>query len=107
MNGAIAEPFANTSKTPNKTRVITIGASQYFLFCLMNCQSSLTTSSFDMSVSSEHFFVVAGVSLPLGIGLPVRIRRSRAPVQGVPTEQPLDQTNRRHDPKKDNRQNDA
>src|SRR5258705_5006668 len=51
MKGAMAEPFANTNKAPTSTSVITIGASQYFLFSLMNCQSSLTTCAFDINNS--------------------------------------------------------
>src|SRR5437016_3141839 len=49
MNGAIAELFASTSSTPNRTSVMTIGASQYFLFSFMNCQSSRTTCTFDIA----------------------------------------------------------
>src|SRR5215203_5545716 len=48
MNGAIADPFASTSSTPTRTSVITIGASQYFLFSRMNCHSSLITCTFDI-----------------------------------------------------------
>jgi hypothetical protein len=59
----MAELFANTSKAPTSTSVITIGASQYFLFSLMNCQSSLTTCIFDipgffeasLSVSADYY----------------------------------------------------
>src|SRR5712692_9508041 len=99
MKGAIAEPFASTSKMPNTTSVITIGASQYFLFCFMNSQSSLTTCAFDIRNSSKHFFVVARISLPLRVWLPVRIASFGAAVQRVPAEQTLAETNRRDDAK--------
>src|ERR1043165_4839857 len=49
MNGAMAEPFASTSKTPTSTSVITMGAIQYFLFARMNWKSSLITYSFDIN----------------------------------------------------------
>lgn len=48
MKGAIADPLASTNRTPTNPSVITMGASQYFLFSLMNCQSSLITRAFDM-----------------------------------------------------------
>src|SRR5437588_8692379 len=51
MNGAIAELVASTSSTPNRMNVMTIGASQYFLFSFMNCQSSLTTCAFDIHLA--------------------------------------------------------
>lgn len=53
MKGAMAEPFAKTNKAPTSTSVITIGANQYFLFSLMNCQSSPTTCAFDINYSSR------------------------------------------------------
>src|SRR5712691_9242450 len=54
----MAELFASTSKAPTSTSVITIGASQYFLFSLMNCQSSLTTCTFDIhQLLHQHFFL--------------------------------------------------
>src|SRR6185369_1346015 len=100
MKGAMAELFANTNKAPTSTSVITIGASQYFLFSLMNCQSSLTTCAFDINRSlnlsgnaptilasladffgqfsdpkspatSKHFLVVSRITLALGIGSPI------------------------------------
>src|ERR1051325_11085682 len=49
MNGAMAEPFASTSKTPTSTSVITMGAIQYFLFSRINWKSSLMTYSFDIN----------------------------------------------------------
>jgi hypothetical protein len=49
MKGAIAEPFASTSNTPTSASVITMGASQNFLFSLMNCHNSLKTYNFDIS----------------------------------------------------------
>ena len=50
MNGARAELLATTRSKPIITSVITIGASQNFLFSRMNCQSSLTTKSLDIVV---------------------------------------------------------
>lgn len=64
MKGAIAEPLANTSNTPNKTRVITIGASQYFLFSLMNCQSSLITCTFDIATPLMLLLATPGHATP-------------------------------------------
>lgn len=60
MKGAMAEPFAKTSRAPTSTSVITIGASQYFLFSLMNCQSSLTTCAFDINRSLKSFLTAPG-----------------------------------------------
>ena len=56
----MAELFANTNKAPTSTSVITIGASQYFLFSLMNCQSSLTTCTFDINNSLASLVGVPG-----------------------------------------------
>ena len=53
MNGAIAELLATTRSKPIITSVITIGASQNFLFSRMNCQSSLTTKSLDIVVLKQ------------------------------------------------------
>src|SRR6267143_4142926 len=106
MKGAIAELLASTSRTPNRTRVITIGASQYFLFCFMNSQSSLTTCVFDIQ-SSKHLFIVAGISLALRVRFPVRITRRRATLQRVPAEPPFDHTDWRDDHKEDKSKNDS
>lgn len=54
MNGASAELFATTRIKPMRTSVITIGASQNFLFSRMNCQSSFTTKSFDINTSFRN-----------------------------------------------------
>src|SRR5258708_389970 len=43
MNGAIAEPLANTINPPNATIMIRIGNSQNFLRTRMNLQSSTTS----------------------------------------------------------------
>src|SRR6185295_16202692 len=90
MNGAIAELFATTSNAPTSTSVITIGASQYFLFSLMNCQSSLTTCAFDIPTPSEHLLVVARIMLPFRIRTPVGTATRTATAEGVPTKKPLD-----------------
>jgi hypothetical protein len=50
MNGAMAELLATTRSKPTITSVITMGASQNFLFSRINCQSSLTTNSLDIFV---------------------------------------------------------
>src|SRR5687768_14070927 len=54
MKGAIADPLASTSSTPTRPSVITMGASQYFLFSLMNCHNSLMTCIFDMLKTLSH-----------------------------------------------------
>ena len=51
----MAELFASTKRIPKSTSVMTIGASQYFLFSLMNCQSSLTTCVFDIFIPQYIF----------------------------------------------------
>ena len=51
VKGAMAEPLASTSSTPTATSVMTMGASQNFLFSLMNCHSSLMTCAFDIAFS--------------------------------------------------------
>src|SRR6185295_1108408 len=101
MKGAIAELLASTSSTPKRTSVITIGASQYFLFCFMNCQSSLITWTFDIATPSKHLFVMARILLPFGIGNPVRITSGRATIQRVPSEQAFYETDRRDYAEKD------
>ena len=53
MNGAIAELLATINNKPTRTSVITIGASQNFLFSRMNCQSSRTTISLDIVVLKQ------------------------------------------------------
>src|SRR3989442_2026096 len=53
----------------------------------------------------EHLFIVALISLSLGIWSPVRIARAGATMQGVPTQHALDETNRRHYDKKNESQN--
>src|SRR6185503_15631130 len=55
MKGAMAEPLASTRRAPTATRVITIGASQYFLLFRMNSQSSETTCTFDITVLRTFF----------------------------------------------------
>jgi len=55
MKGAMADPFASTNSAPTATRVINIGASQYFLFSLMNCHSSLMTWIFDTQTPNTSF----------------------------------------------------
>src|SRR5712692_693125 len=107
MKGAIAELFASTSSTPNRTSVITIGASQYFLFSFMNCQSSLNTCAFDIFGSSKHFFVMARVTLSLRVWPPIRFALRCASIKWVPSKQTLDETDRRHDRKEDKRQDDS
>src|SRR5262245_2609560 len=72
MNGAITELFATISSNPTSSRTTRIGASQYFRFSRMNCQTSPRTCIFDMGLlRSEHFLVVARIALPTGVGVPV------------------------------------
>src|SRR2546429_4646155 len=106
MKGAMAEPFASTRRAPTATRVMTIGASQYFLLFRINSQSSETTCTFDIRKSSEHFFVVTRIALPIRIGLPVSSTSSPASVKRVPTKQSLDHANRRDYKKENNTEND-
>ena len=61
MNGAIAEPFASTSSTPKMTSVITIGASQYFLFSFMD-----GTSGFENCVEDEMTLLEPGKGYAIG-----------------------------------------
>src|SRR2546426_5624040 len=102
MKGAIAELFASTSRAPSRTSEITIGASQYFLFSLINCHSSLTTCTLDIEAPSKHLFVVTRIALTLGIRPPVGGARARAPAEGIPTKQSFQQTDWRDYEKKDN-----
>ena len=44
MNGATADPWLKTIKTPNKARTIIIGSNQYFFLSLKNSQNSLKKS---------------------------------------------------------------
>ena len=44
MNGATAEPWLKTIKTPNKAKIIMIGNNQYFFLSLKNSQNSLMNS---------------------------------------------------------------
>jgi len=44
MNGATAEPWASTIRTPSSAIVRKIGYNQYFLRTRMNAQSSLSIS---------------------------------------------------------------
>src|SRR5215831_14837015 len=107
MNGAIAEPLASTRSTPKRTSVITIGASQYFLFSLMNCQSSETTCAFDISTTSKHFFVVTRILLPFRIRAPVAVAGRSATIQWIPSGQTLEETNGRRNDKKNEGQNNS
>lgn len=101
----MAEPFASTRRAPTATRVITIGASQYFLLFRINSQSSETTCTFDIRKSSEHFFVMPRIALPIRIRLPVRSASSPAPVKRVPTKQSFDNANGCHYEKENNTEN--
>ena len=40
MNGATADPWLKTIKTPNKAKTIKIGNSQYFFLSFKNSQNS-------------------------------------------------------------------
>lgn len=44
MNGAIAEPPPITINTPNKSKIMMIGANQNFLRCFKNFQMSFKKS---------------------------------------------------------------
>ena len=44
IKGAIADPWLNTIKAPNKVRTIIIGNSQYFFLTLKNSINSLIKS---------------------------------------------------------------
>src|SRR6185369_9597842 len=99
MNGAIAELLARTNKTPTSTSVMTIGASQYFLFSRMNCHNSLTTCTFDIRVLSKHLFVVTRILLSLGVWPPVGVAALRTTMERIPTHCPFYQTDRRQDAK--------
>ena len=44
MNGATAEPWLKTIKTPNKAKIIMIGNNQYFFLSLKNSQNSSKNS---------------------------------------------------------------
>src|SRR6266550_4759078 len=106
MKGAMAEPFASTRRAPTATRVMMIGASQYFLLFRINSQSSETTCTFDIRKSSEHFFVVVRIALPIRIWLPVRFASFSAPVKWVPTKHPFYNTNGCNYEKENNSKND-
>src|SRR5512140_3224100 len=106
MNGATAEPFATTRRRPTRSRTITIGASQYFLFSLRKSQKSDTTWSFDMS-ASERPFVVPGVAVPRRIWVPGALpERGPAPERVAPG-QPADDADRGHDEREDHEKDDA
>src|SRR5688572_19653626 len=106
MKGARAEPFASTRRPPTATRVMTMGASQYFLLFRINSQSSETTCIFDIAgSSSKHLFVVTRIALPIGIGPPVRSVSSAPPVERVPTKQSFYDPDGCHDEKKNNTEN--
>jgi len=94
MKGAIAELLARTNRTPTRTSVMTIGASQYFLFSRMNCHNSLTTCAFDISFPSKHLFVMSWIQLAFGVRAPVRITATRTPMKGIPAHGFLDQSDR-------------
>src|SRR5882724_10868953 len=84
-----------------------IGASQNFLFSFMNCQSSLTTCTFDIQNSSKHLFVVTRVALPFGIGPPIRLAWVGATVEWIPSHCPLDQSDRSEHCEEYKRQDDS
>ena len=41
MNGATADPWLKKIRAPNKTKIISIGNSQYFFLTFKNSQNSL------------------------------------------------------------------
>ena len=51
INGATEELCTNTTRRLNKTRIIIIGASQYFFLTLKKSQNSLKIDIFDMFLS--------------------------------------------------------
>src|SRR6266404_3636902 len=101
MNGAMAELLASTSKAPTSTSVITIGASQYFLFSLMNCQSSLTTCAFDIATPSKHLFVVTRIALAFRIRFPIGRLATAAPIERIPARQSFHYTDGRYHQEED------
>src|SRR5215813_7377684 len=105
MNGAIAELLARISNAPTRTRVIMIGASQYFLLVLMNSQSSLTTCIFDIANSLIHLFVMSRIPLPVRIRMPVGTPRACTTPQRIPTHCSFYQSDRRKNAEKNDSQN--
>jgi hypothetical protein len=70
MNGASAVLPATARRIPIVNKTMTIGASQYFLLCLIYCQISLMTLVLDICVtSSENPWVRIASSVLLAIGL--------------------------------------
>src|SRR5687767_15759140 len=89
MNGASADPCANTSSVPTINMTRTTGASHHFLRSFMKLQSSTTrliASSLELSLQ------VAG-TLSLGTRLPISAL-ARCVRHGITAERPSQNTDR-------------
>src|SRR5438270_6038165 len=69
MKGATALDCEKTISSPNSTNTTTIGTSQYFFSCRMNCQSSETTRCL-LITSSKHPRVMVWIAVTCGMRQP-------------------------------------
>src|SRR5213080_2186156 len=110
MNGASADPWANTSRAPTAAMTRMMGRSHHFLRARMKAQNSSTRL---VRLIALSFFLIS-LELPLHVTPTARADRSRHPAarpapvasQRVSAEGPEQQADRGdrgvvHDPKKD------
>src|SRR5437588_1429858 len=105
MNGATALDCAKTISSPKSTNTTTIGTSQYFFSCRMNCQSSETTRCLLMT-SSKHPRIVVWIAVSC------RMRRPAGPPVAPAAERILsrdapDEADRHQDGGEEDRQEHA
>src|SRR5213593_5265378 len=75
MNGASAEPWANTSNAPTRNITTRIGSSHHFLRTRMNAHSSL--ARLVLLITPPRI-----LELPLQVDSPTRVRLPRDPTSG-------------------------
>src|SRR3954447_13519155 len=102
MNGATALDCEKTISSANRTKMTTIGASQYFFSCRRNCENSFSTLNLDMRFLSEHPLVVLRIARPPGERQPQRPGGALA--QRIAAEQPAEDADRRDDEHEHRRQ---
>ena len=57
INGATADPWLKTIKTPNKARTIIIGNNQYFFLSLKNSKNSFIKEIINFNQKSKYIYL--------------------------------------------------